>query len=164
MFNYLGFNFVYSSVIMKAGSKRETTGQLIHAMLELRDELRQFMQKKFKEEAIDLTYEMHQVMACLWRRDGINQQEIADLTLRDKASITFLIDNLTKRELVKRQEDPNDRRSKLIYLTSKGKKLGEKIQPQVQELFTIAGTGIETAAIQSCIQTLEKMRDNVNGS
>ena len=149
---------------MKGNLKKESTGQLIHTILELRDELRQFMQKKFRENAVDLTYEMHQVMACLWKRDGINQQEIADLTLRDKASITFLINNLTKRELVKRQEDPNDRRSKLIYLTGKGKKLGQRLEPWVHELFTIAGSGIENTVLQNCIQTLEKMRDNVKAN
>ena len=133
-------------------------------MLELRDELRQFMQKKFKENNIDLTYEMHQVMACLWKRDGINQQEIANLTLRDKAGITFLIDNLSKRDLVKRQEDSNDRRSKLIYLTAKGKRLGQKVQPWLNELFAIAGTDVEPAAMQRCIKIIEKMRDNVKNN
>jgi DNA-binding MarR family transcriptional regulator len=141
--------------------KTASTGLLIHTMLELRDELRQFMQQKFKENHIDLTYEMHQVMACLWRQDGINQQEIANLTLRDKAGITFLIDNLTKRDLVKRQEDANDRRSKLIYLTAKGKRLGKKVDPWVQELFAIAGSGIESTAMEACMQVVEKMRDNV---
>ena len=144
-----------------AGQKAEATGQLIHSMLELRDELRQFMQRKFKEHNIDLTYEMHQVMACLWKRDGINQQEIADLTLRDKAGITFLIDNLSKRDLVKRQEDPGDRRSKLIFLTAKGKKLGQKVEPWVKELFTLAGSSVDAAQLKNCMATIEKMRDSV---
>ena len=150
---------------MKTGDQKiETTRQLLHFMLELRDELRQFMQRKFKENNIDLTYEMHQVMACLWRQDGINQQEIADLTLRDKAGITFLIDNLSKRNLVQRQEDPNDRRSKLIYLTAKGKRLGQTVEPWLNELFALAGTGVDTMAIKACIQTVEKMRDNVRNA
>lgn len=144
--------------------KAEATRQLIHSMLELRDELRQFMQKKFRENNIDLTYEMHQVMACLWKRDGINQQEIADLTLRDKAGITFLIDNLSKRELVKRQEDASDRRSKLIFLTAKGKKLGQKVEPWLSELFSLAGTGVDTSVIKACMETVERMRDNVKGA
>jgi DNA-binding MarR family transcriptional regulator len=162
--NHLILNFIELKVVMKpSGQKTETTRQLIHSMLELRDELRQFMQKKFKENNIDLTYEMHQVMSCLWKRDGINQQEIANLTLKDKAGITFLIDNLSKRDLVKRQEDPNDRRSKLIYLTSKGKRLGQKIEPWLNELFTIAGGDVETSTMQTYIKTIEKMRDNVKG-
>lgn len=144
--------------------KKDTTGQLIHTMLRLRDELRQFMQRKFRENNIDLTYEMHQVMACLWKRDGINQQELADLTLRDKAAITFLIDNLSKRELVTRQEDAADRRSKLIYLTDKGKRLGKTVAPWVDELFTLAGNGISATTLKECIDTIGNMCDNVRAS
>lgn len=150
-----------ATALKTAGTELEATRQLIHSMLELRDGLRQFMQKKFKEHNIDLTYEMHQVMACLWKRDGINQQELANLTLRDKAGITFLIDNLSKRALVTRQEDPNDRRSRLIYLTPKGKRLGKKVEPWLNELFALAGSGMKIAALQTCMKTIETMRDNV---
>jgi len=103
-------------------------------------------------------------MACLWKKDGINQQELADLTLRDKAAITFLIDNLCKRELVIRQEDSSDRRSKLIYLTGKGRLLGKKVEPWVNELFTIAGNGVTGTTLQECIKTIEKMCQNVRAS
>lgn len=146
------------------GQKKETTRQLVHSMLELRDELRRSMQKRLRDNNIDLTYEMHQVMACLWKKDGISQQVLADLTLRDKAAITFLIDNLCKRELVIRQENATDRRSKLIYLTNKGRLLGRKVEPWVHELFTVAGNGLTEARLQECIQTIGKMCQNVRTS
>jgi len=141
--------------------KTEIVRQFVHTMLELRDELRQFMQKRFKENNVDLTYEMHQIMACLWKKDGINQQELADMTLKDKASMTFLIDNLSKRELVKRKEDPEDRRSKLIYLTAKGRLLGKKVAPWVEELFATAGRDLEPDALLTYIKVMEQMRDSV---
>jgi DNA-binding MarR family transcriptional regulator len=119
------------------------------------------MQKKFRENNIDLTYEMHQIMACLWKKDGVKQQELADLTLKDKASMTFLIDNLTKRDLVKRMEDPSDRRNKLIYLTPTGKQLGKKIEPWVNELLAIAGKGFDIGTLRNYITAIEKMRNNV---
>jgi DNA-binding MarR family transcriptional regulator len=144
-----------------SNKKAETTRQLTHLLFELRDQLRQFMQNKFRENAIDLTYEMHQIMACLWRKDGIKQQELADLTLKDKASMTFLIDNLSKRGLVKRLEDATDRRSKLIYLTAKGKQLGKKVEPWVAELFAIAGNNFKINEIRECIKVIEKMRNNI---
>lgn len=144
-----------------SNQKTEITRQFVHLMFDLRDQLRQFMQKKFKENNIDLTYEMHQIMASLWRKDGIKQQELADRTLKDKASMTFLIDNLSKRELVKRVEDPNDRRNKLIYLTPKGKQMGKKVEPWVTELFTMAGKGFDVSTLRSFITAVEKMRDNV---
>ncbi|MGN6530907.1 MAG: MarR family winged helix-turn-helix transcriptional regulator [Ginsengibacter sp.] len=141
--------------------KAETTRHFTHLALELRDNIRQFMQQKFRENNIDLTSEMHQIMACLWRKDGVKQQELADLTLKDKASMTFLIDNLTKRGLVKRAEDAGDRRSKLIYLTAKGRQLGKKVEPWVIELFTIACSGLKINEIRECTKTVEKMRDNI---
>ena len=145
----------------KISRKADATRHFVHLLFELRDHLRQFMQKKFKENNIDLTYEMHQIMASLWRKDGIKQQELADLTLKDKASMTFLIDNLTKRDLVKRMEDPADRRNKLIYLTANGKKLGKKVAPWVTELFTIASQDFQIAEITELIKAIEKMRDNI---
>ena len=145
----------------KPNSKAETTRHFAHLLFELRDYLRQFMQIKFRENNIDLTYEMHQIMACLWKKDGINQQELSDLTLKDKASMTYLIDNLTKRDLVKRTEHPGDRRSKLIYLTPRGKQLGKKIEPWVVELFTIASRDVDMNKIRESMHLIEKMRDNI---
>ena len=144
--------------------KAETTRQFEHLLFELRDELRQFMQKKFRENKIDLTYEMHQIMACLWEKDGINQQELADRTLKDKASMTYLIDNLVKRGLVKRSEHATDRRSKLIHLTKKGKQLGKKVEPWVAELFTIASSSFAIADIRECIKVVKKMTENVKSA
>jgi DNA-binding MarR family transcriptional regulator len=149
--------------MVKSSQKTETTRHFAHLLLELRDHLRQFMQNKFRENNIDLTYEMHQIMACLWKKDGINQQELADLTLKDKASMTYLIDNLTKRDLVKRTEDPVDRRSKRIFLTPAGKRLGKKVEPWVTELFTIASRDFDITVIRESIRAIEKMRDNIKG-
>jgi len=75
--------------------------------------------------------------------------------------MTYLIDNLTKRGLVKRREDATDRRSKLIYLTAKGKGLGKKVEPWVAELFTIASRDFQIGEIRKSIKAVKKMRDNV---
>ena len=150
--------------MVKSNKKAETTRQFTHSLFELRDRLRQFMQNKFRENNIDLTYEMHQIMACLWEKDGINQQELADLTLKDKASMTYLIDNLTKRGMVKRLEDTTDRRSKLIYLMPKGKQLGKKVEPWVAELFTTASDDFQISEIRELIKAVKKMQDNLKAS
>lgn len=144
--------------------KAEITRQFTHLSLELRDSIRQFMQKKFRENNIDLTYEMHQIMACLWKKDGIKQQELADLTLKDKASMTFLVDNLVKRGLVIRGEDAKDRRNKLVFLTPKGKQLGKRIEPWVMELYALASRQLKIREIRECTRVVEKMRDEINGA
>lgn len=147
--------------MVKSTKKAQKAREFTHLLFELRDQLRQHLQKKFRENNIDLTYEMHQVMACLWKTDGIRQQDLADRTLKDKASLTCLIDNLTKRKLVSRSEDPLDRRSKLISLTEEGKNLGKEVEPWLAELYGIVGRGFEISKIDECISAVQKMVDNV---
>ena len=77
-------------------------------------------------------------MGCLRKQDGINRQEIRNITLKDKASMTYLIDNLIKRSLVKRQKDLDDRRNKLILRTEQGKSLKTKIQLFIDDMYHVA--------------------------
>lgn len=122
---------------------------------------RQFIQNKFREHNVNLTFEMLQVLACLWNQDGINQQEIANITVKDKASMTYLIDNLVKRDLVYRIEDCNDRRNKLIYLTKEGISIREQIQPFLDEMYKAAGMNIDSMALQQCMSIMEQVEKNL---
>jgi DNA-binding MarR family transcriptional regulator len=147
----------------KNSPKNELAVDLGRAMSELRTYTRQQIQIKIKEHGINITYEMLEVMGCLWRKDGINQQEIADLTLRDKSSMTYLLDNLVKRGLVKRVEDENDRRNKLIYLTREGKELRGQLYPWVAEVYGMASEGVDTDSLQNSIGVLNEMINNLKG-
>jgi DNA-binding MarR family transcriptional regulator len=147
---------------MPKTKKSETIIEFTRKLLAVNTAFRQFLQYKLKEHKVGLTYEMLQVMGCLWRKDGINQQEITILTVKDKASMTYLIDNLTKRNLVKRQEDINDRRNKLILLTAEGKLLKKKIQPFIDEMNQVAGKNIEADMLQNCMALFYKVENNLN--
>jgi DNA-binding MarR family transcriptional regulator len=70
-----------------------------------------------------LSFELIEILGLLWRNNGINQQEISNQISKDKSSITYLINNLTKRGFVERIENKNDRRNKQIFLTESGKNL-----------------------------------------
>ena len=145
-----------------AKSKTETIIEFTRKILTVNTAYRQFLQATLKAHKMGLTFEMLQVMGCLWKMDGINQQEITNITVKDKASMTYLIDNLAKRNLVKRQEDPKDRRNKLILLTEQGKQLKSKIQPYIDEMYQAAGKNIEIAEINDCMKTLGKVENNLN--
>src|SRR5271163_1171157 len=60
------------------------------------------LQKKFNMAGLNLTIEQWSVLYHLWKEDGISQQEICNATFRDKPSITRLVDNLERLQLVKR--------------------------------------------------------------
>ena len=49
------------------------------------------------------------------------------------------VEKLKKRELVRRQEDPEDRRNKRINLTAKGKRIIERIDEECSSIMTTQG-------------------------
>ena len=142
---------------MQTKPKAELALELGRAMTELRVLLRQRIQARLKENGINLTFETLEVMICLWRKDGIIQQEIADYTLRDKSSMTYLLDNLEKRGLVTRMEDESDRRNKLIYLTNEGRELRNQLHPWAIEVYDLASQGIDETALEQGLALLKQM-------
>jgi DNA-binding MarR family transcriptional regulator len=122
---------------------------------------RRYIQNKLREHDIDLTYEMFQVLACLWKAEGVNQQEIANMTVKDKAGVTGLIDNLAKRNLVFRQEDAADRRNKLIFLTDEGRALRLAIMPFIEDMFDAAGRTLGAAELDHCSKVLQQVENNL---
>ena len=84
------------------------------------------LQKKFNNAGLNITIEQWSVLYHLWKEDGRSQQQLCNATFRDKPSITRLVDNLEKLNLVKRVPSEIDRRINLIYLTKNAKKLEEE--------------------------------------
>ena len=139
----------------------EVQKEFAHIAIEINVAFRQFIQHKLKEHKLDLTFEMLQILKYVWEKDGANQQEIADATLKDKASLTYLVDNLTRRELVYRQEDATDRRNKLIFLTEQGRQLHELVFPWLEEMYTKAHADIPACEFSSAMQLLRKVIANL---
>lgn len=132
--------------------------QLISNIISLRVGIKQFYFQRVKELDLDLTYEMVQVLAVLWREGELNQQDIADAVQKSKASITPLIDNLCKRELVERIPDPNDRRNNKITVTAKGFAYQAKVEPIQQEFLDKIIQDISLEEIKELNNSLVKIR------
>ena len=139
----------------------ELARELGRSITELRTSLRQHIQVKIRENDIDISFELLEVLAYLFRKDGVNQQEIADIMFKDKSSMTYLLDNLVKRNMVKRTEDENDRRNKLIYLTEKGKSLQDVFDPWITETYEKAAKGIKSADIEKAMSLIQNMNNNL---
>lgn len=64
----------------------------------------------------------------------VTPKEIAVKLSLPKSSVTYIIDSLEKRGLVKRKLDTRDRRSWLVFLTDKGEKMLKRIFTHKSEL------------------------------
>ncbi len=70
------------------------------------------------------------VLEALYHTGPLYQMNIASKLLVSGGNITMVLDNLEKNDLVKRAQDPGDRRHNTVSLTEKGKKLMNRIFPR----------------------------------
>ena len=119
------------------------------------------LQKKFNTQGLNLTIEQWSVLYQLWKKEGLSQQELCNATFRDKPSITRLVDNLEKLNLVKRVAANNDRRINRIYLTRQGQKLEEQSMILAEETLNEALRTVPAEQIEVCKQVLQVVYDNL---
>lgn len=122
------------------------------------------LQKNFKQANVDITIEQWSVLYHLWKQDGLSQQQLCDATFRDKPSITRLVDNLEKLNLVKRVANKNDRRINMIYLTQQAQDLQEQTMELANQTLNEALEGVTNGQIEIAKEVLQKVYDNLAGS
>lgn len=120
--------------------------------------------RNFKKEGLEFTPEQWTVLANLWHKEGVTQQELCNATFKDKPSMTRLIDNLEKQHLVTRKADKKDRRTNLIFLTKEGKSLQDKANKTVQQTMLEAFQGIDPEEITTAKKVLKLIFENIRES
>ena len=123
--------------------------EFVDAVITVRQAIKQLAQQKIKDlHDREITYEMLQVLIVLWKKNQVNQQEIANRVQKNKASLTPLIDSLVKKKLIIRSEDPVDRRNKIISLTRAGQQYKKKFAPMMTELYGLIKGNIPDEILQ----------------
>ena len=81
----------------------------------------------------DLALIHHGVLAALADFGPRSQQQLADALDFDKSHLVARIDDLQRRGMVTRTQDPSDRRRNQIALTPAGQRLVDVLRPVAQE-------------------------------
>ena len=123
--------------------------------------MRQEMYRRFARLGLEITPEQWALLVRLWERDGRSQNDLSEVTLRDKHTISRMLDGMVERGWVERRPDPNDGRSKLVFLTRTGLALEARLVPLAEELVHEMLRGIDADELQLTLQTLRKMADNL---
>ena len=84
----------------------------------------------------DLTQSQFGVLETLYHLGPLCQGEVSSKLLTSTGNMTLVLDNLEKRDLVRRVREQSDRRTVRIYLTDKGKELIERIFPAIASEIT----------------------------
>jgi DNA-binding MarR family transcriptional regulator len=119
------------------------------------------LQRKFNQAGLNITIEQWSVLSQLWKQDGQSQQDLCRATFRDKPSITRLVDNLEKLQLVKRVASSNDRRINRICLTKPAARLQEQTMQMAEETLNEALESVPAEQIEICKSVLQIVYDNL---
>ena len=119
------------------------------------------LQKNFRNAGLEITIEQWSVLYHLWKEDRLSQQELCNRTFRDKPSITRLIDNLEKQQLVKRVASPTDRRINLVELTDAALELQHITIDLANQTMAEALVGVDKHEIEIVKSVFQKVYDNL---
>jgi len=76
----------------------------------------------------ELSPEQWQILATLWRKEGLSQKEIMNLTLQDAPSVSRMLQRMAHGGFVQLRKSEADGRTMAITLTAKGRRM-ETILP-----------------------------------
>ena len=135
---------------------------------EIRDVLHRLdmERKKFlgpKLQVLGLTVGEGQARALrtLLEEGPMTQKQLADLCMRDTATMSRNIDRLEKTGLLKRENNPGCRRSYLICLTEEGKEKAKQVQKIFRELDERIWGDIPEEEMEQLYRTLLRIERNL---
>ena len=122
--------------------------------------------KKFlgpKLQVLGLTVGEGQARALrtLLEEGTMTQKQLADLCMRDAATMSRNIDRLEKTGLLKRENNPGCRRSYLICLTEEGKEKAKQVQKIFRELDERIWGDIPEKEMEQMYETLLRIERNL---
>jgi len=118
------------------------------------------LQELLNANALDLTKEQMIVLKKLHEEDGINQNELAYLMIRNKSSLTRLISKMEKKGYITRKQSVSDKRINKIFLTSLGKSTFQRTRPVIKKMINTVEANLSESEKKLIIQTLQKIQTN----
>jgi len=110
---------------------------------------------------LDISMDQWIVLGPIWENDGVSHKEISEYCLKDKTSVTKIIDTLEKKNLVVRVSDQLDHRVKRVVLSNKGKELFLQAIPIMELTRDQLREGITEQDIESFRSVLTKIYNNL---
>jgi DNA-binding MarR family transcriptional regulator len=126
--------------------------------------LRVLARETLLENSIDLTPEELALLVHLWQRDGQTQGELAACAIRDRTTVTRILDRMSTKGLIRREPGVRDRRRVRTWLTREGKKLEQVILPKAARRLAEITRGIPETNMKITLESLRKVQENIQAT
>ncbi|WHY89683.1 MarR family transcriptional regulator [Neobacillus cucumis] len=101
------------------------------------------------------------VLEVLYQKGKQTIQQIGHCILISSGSMTYVIDKLEQKGLLKRNDCPNDRRVIHVTLTDKGNQFMEEIMPKHHELIEDMFHSLNYDEAETLVRLLEKVKNTI---
>ena len=124
------------------------------------------MTKRFVQNVLnsglDISMDQWIVLGPIWQLESPSQKDLGEICLRDKPTITRIIDSLEDKSLVVRVSDQIDHRIKRVVLTKAGKQLFYDVLPIMEKTREEVRGDIPEEDIEVFKNVLSKIIKNLN--
>jgi MarR family transcriptional regulator for hemolysin len=96
--------------------------------------------------------------------EPVRQVALAEMIRIEGPSLVRLLDQLCAANLVRREEDPDDRRAKIISLTDEGRQVTERVEQQLTGLRADVLKGFTRTELQTALRVLSAFNGSEDGA
>jgi len=93
---------------------------------------------------------------------GLNQVQLGEMMLVNRANITSLIDRMERAGMVERAPDKSDRRYNVIRLTGRGRKVLARVEPLYMEQVKKVMAVCRQSEQKALVSMLERIRNGID--
>lgn len=119
-----------------------------------------YFQEILNQHGLYLSKEQMIVLKKLHDEDGLNQNELAFLTFRDKSSLARLLSKMERKKYIARKQNHKDKRINDVFLTEEGRAIFKKTRPAIKTFLDIMENNISEEEKQQIIKILKKVQFN----
>lgn len=101
------------------------------------------------------------ILYALWRKDGVSQGEISEVTKLDKSTLTSMLDRLEHAGQIERVSDPADSRRKIVRTTERNRRLHARYDEASSEMINLFYRGLPDLEIDRFETTLRAILSNL---
>lgn len=129
----------------------------------LTNDVARLLQNDFdrRVRALGITRAQWRVLMWVYRTPGVTQSELADTLDVQKAALGRMLDRLSDKGWIKREQDSDDRRIRRVHLSKEVKPLINTMRKIAAELRAAAMSGIAEQDRERFVDTLLLVKNNL---
>lgn len=117
--------------------------------------------EKYKRFGYDITPVHGSIIKAIYDNGNLCQKDIEQFVSCNKSTLSSILDTMEKNDLIKRVEDSNDSRKKVIYLTDKAVEIVDIVEDDRNYIENLLEKSISKDELISFCNVLSKFIENL---